>query len=99
MVNPDISAALNDYKAFLMQAQQQYEQTIAKAHKQLQELVTATNAERNKPQAPPQSAWVDGNDGERFLLLNEPAAEAINALLDQLKDAVLEMAKASKPRK
>ena len=99
MANLDISAALNDYKAFLLQAQQQYEQTIARAHKQLEELVTATAAERAQPPVQPQSAWIDGNDGERFLLLNEPAADAINDLLDQLKEVVTEMAKAPKPRK
>jgi hypothetical protein len=99
MANLDISAALNDYKAFLLQAQQQYEQTIARAHKQLEELVIATSTERAKPTVQPQSAWIDGNDGERFLLLNEPAADAINDLLDQLKEVVTEMAKAPKPRK
>lgn len=77
--------------------EEQHKKTIEEANTRLNALIAHAEAgESHDPAQPvqsPQSAWVTGNDDERFLMLNEEAVDVINAVIGGIKDVVELLAK------
>ena len=88
----EIQQAIDGYKEFLVAAQKQHQKTIDEANAQLAALIAAT-AKEERPIPKAQSAWVTGNDGERFLMLNEPATELLNEVFSKFKSIIELLAK------
>lgn len=73
------------------QAQEQHRKAIDDAHKRLEALINKAEQDampETQVNDLPQSLWLEGNDGERFLMLNESAAHVITALFQQFNDVV-----------
>ena len=101
-MNNSFKAELENYQVFLQNMQKQHEETIQKAHEQLQALIAATAKDEAQTVLPAQSAWITGTDGEPFLLLNKTAAETISNLFGTLGEILkvlpAELAKAKTKR-
>lgn len=94
MAANELTSAIRSYQTFLAEAVAQHERTLADANRQLQELIAQT-----EPSVLPQSAWIVGADGERFLMLNESAAAHINDVIEKMGAVVAELTKqTAKPK-
>ena len=93
-----IQDAVSEYRKFLKEMQETHTRQIAEANAQLERLLAgADNATANKDTAvKPQSVWVTGNDGERFLMLNQQAVDQIDALFENFKEVVALLARREK---
>ena len=92
----DIEKSLEAYRKILKEAQEDHRRQIAEAEAQLQKLIAAIDRETQvhvSAVEKPQSAWVTGDDGEKFMMLNQAAVDQFSKLFDGFKDVIELLAK------
>ena len=90
----DVRETLARYKQTLEAAQEQHRKTVDESNRLLEQMIhdiASSYVEEPKPAEPteaPQSVWVTGNDGEKFLMLNESAVNLINDVFERIQDVI-----------
>jgi len=91
----NVQQTLANYEKWLKDVQAQHEAMIADANAKLTALTSS--AQTATASKKPQSVWFTGNDGERFMLLNEDAVEQLNQVFEGIKEVVAMLAAKERP--
>jgi hypothetical protein len=91
----NVQQTLANYEKWLKDVQSQHEAMVAEANAKLTALTTSAQVASTPKK--PQSAWITGSDGDRFMILNEDAVEQMNKVFEGIKEVVAMLAAKERP--
>ena len=93
MNSEDLQEYLKAQREMIAELTIQHQKVIEDSTKRLEDMIAKAATVTQAPETQAQSAWITGNDGERFLMLNESAAQQFDQLFEKFKEVIELLAK------